>query len=242
MIVHRGQMAGHSAAEITLRRGLPRQTPTAIGRVIRTAARSAAATARPRGLRRRTPTAIGRIIPTAGAPTSLRSAARVPRRMGIAAMPSSPLPRRAVTLRRGRILRPAAATRRRLVPTLHRAAATAAEEVTAEEAAIAAAEVATVVVDPAAAAAIVAEEAHIAVVVGVHMPVVAAAHMVAVEVALTKKSLNLCTKGPSGNSGRAFLILMSPFVFFFLIHFFRTSLLHRATPGTTLCLSGCSNH
>jgi hypothetical protein len=96
--------------------------------------------------------------------------------------------------------------------------------------------VATVVVHPAAAAATVAAEAPMAAVVGVHMPVAVAAdhvvvavvaHIVAVEVALTKKSLNLWTKGPSGNSGRAFLISMSPFVFFFLDSLFQNKLLAR---------------
>src|SRR5260370_19859439 len=102
-----------------------------------TVGHSAAATARHRGLPRRTTAVTGRIMPTAGALTSLRRAARVPRPMGIAAMPSSLLTRRRAVLRHGRILRPAAATQRRLVPTLRRAAATAAEEVTAEEAALA---------------------------------------------------------------------------------------------------------
>src|SRR5712692_6679309 len=112
MIVRRGQTVGHSVA----------------------------ATACRRSLLRRTRTATVRLIPIAGALTNLRSVARLPSPMGIAAMPRSPLTRRrAVPLRRGRILRPAgatlrllaltlrraAATRRRRVPTLHRAAVTA---------------------------------------------------------------------------------------------------------------------
>ena len=144
-----------------------------------------------------------RLIPIMGALTSLRSAARVPRPMGIAAMPSSPLTRRrVVTLSRGRILRPAAATRRHLVHTLHRllptlprvaATATAAGEVTAEEVAItvAAASVAVAVPMAAASAALAAlMVAAVASAVVAALTAVAADPMVAVEVTLTKKSLN----------------------------------------------------
>ena len=72
----------------------------------------AAAAMRLRG-KRRTTTAIVQIIPTVGAPTSRRKEATA-RLTETAA--SSPLIHRAI-LRRGPILHPAAATRRRLVPT-----------------------------------------------------------------------------------------------------------------------------
>lgn|SRR6266571_532132 len=172
MIVRRGQMVGLSVAAIARPRVLQRQITTTIARVI-------LAVGAPTSRHSAMTTATARITPTAGVLMRRHSGITAARPTGIVAMPSSPLTRRrAVTLRRGRILRPAAATQRRLVPTLHRAAATAEEEVTAEEAVIGV-EVATVAAVGRVAAASVAHTA------------VAVAHIVAVEVALTKKSLNL---------------------------------------------------
>lgn len=112
-------------------------------------------------------TATVRVIPIAGDPMNLRSGVTAARLMRIAAMVSNALTHHALTRRRGPIPSPAAATRRRLVPTLHLAVATRHRLVpTPKGAAAMAAEVTTV--DRAAVTAAVTtaeEEEAIAVVV-----------------------------------------------------------------------------